>query len=616
MHDPDGAQDGAGQRQHHVPDLLEVVGPVNFRRLKQVLRNIGNEVAQHEDAEDLAARRPHDDKGRQGVEQVQVAQQDEQRHQVGNGRHHHQEQDGVPQEVGERHAQAGEEVRTAQGKEQGEQGRAGGNEKAVGHRGGDGIPGGPPVLPVHGLGQRSGRDVELLVVLHADDDHQVEGQEGENKNEPDEGMLETPERPLAGDPTRAVQRVGFASKGPVLRTHPVHVTATLGQKPSNGRKNGREWDGGQGKNEAHPDHVGGALPAGPGQDAHADGPSGQADQGLLPGRKRGPPHQQAAQLLQAQHDDGQDDTDGASRAHFLGQEGFAEHEQRGHGGLAAGAAFQPGQGQDHARILDGIYDDKHQQEIDGTHDERQLDLGELAEPVDAVNLARLVDILADALQLGQMGQHGEGAYPREAPDDARGDDQAGIAQPGRHLPFHEDAAPAKRLVEVLQNAKQAGAHDELVQVARRGFKEEGTPDQHHNQAGDDHGHHKQGAVQEVHPLALAAVDAHGHEQGRNHLHHIPSAEDEGQAEGIPELGVLEQVKVVEEAHRFGNVRPVPAVEAVEDPASRRVVLEQTDQQQGGNDEEINLPVMPDLVPSDFFRCHKQSVEKWSIGVME
>jgi hypothetical protein len=316
-----------------------------------------------------------------------------------------------------------------------------------------------------------------------------------------------------------------------------------------------------------------------------------------------PAEQQGADLLQQHDHDGQHDADRAGEAHVLLQEGLADHEQRGDGGHAARAAAHAGQGQDHARVLDGVDDHEHQQQVDGAHDQRQLDLGELGPPADAVDLARLVDLLADVLQLGQVGQHRERAHPREAPHDAGGDDQVLVAQPGRHLARHEDAAPGQLGIKADQQIEQAGAHQELVQEARGGLKEEGAPDQHHHQAGNDHGHHEQRAVEELHALAAAAVDADRHQQSGDHLDDVPAAQDQGQLERVPEVGPPHQVFVVLPAHPLRDVRPIPAEEAVDDAAGRRVVLEQRDQQQRGENEEIDLPMMLELTPFDAARRH-------------
>jgi hypothetical protein len=293
----------------------------------------------------------------------------------------------------------------------------------------------------------------------------------------------------------------------------------------------------------------------------------------------------------------------AGEAHVLVDEGLADHEQRRHGGHAAGPALQAGQGHDHAGVLDGVDDHKHQQQVDGAHDQRQLDLGERAPPAHAVDAARLIDVLADVLQLGQVGQHGERAHPREAPQDAGGDDQVLVAQPGRQLAGHEDAAPAQLPIQPGQQVEQAGVQQELVQVARRGLEEERAPDQHHHQAGDDHGDDKQRAIEKLHALAAAAMDAHGHHQGRDHLQHVPAAQHQGQLERLPEVGPAEDVAIVLPAHPLRDVRPVPPEEAVEDAAGRRVVLEQRHQQQRGEDEEVDLPVMPELTPLDAPRGH-------------
>ena len=335
----------------------------------------------------------------------------------------------------------------------------------------------------------------------------------------------------------------------------------------------------------------------------ADEEKDRADR-VLPARIHGlGVHHGVAELLEDHDDERQDDADRAGVAHLLVEERLPDHEQRGDGGLAAGAAGDAREREDHARVLDRVDDHEHEEQVDRAHDQRQLDLRELRPPRHAVDFRGLVDVLGDALQFREVREDGERADPRKAPDDARRDDQLRVAQPRGHLPGGKRAPVKDVRVEIAQDVEQAALDQELVEVAGGRLEEERAPDQDDDEAGDDHRDDEQRAVQELHALAPAAVDRDSDQQGRDHLDHVPAAEDERELERVPELGVLQQVDVVLEADRLRNVRAVPAEEAVVDPAARGVVLEQRDQDDRRDDEEIDLPVVADLAQFDGFRGH-------------
>ena len=197
---------------------------------------------------------------------------------------------------------------------------------------------------------------------------------------------------------------------------------------------------------------------------------------------------------------------------------------------------------------------------------------------------------------GRRGAGREGGEPVEGFEEGLG--EAAEVRVGQ---LARDVGPA-----VLQERHQAGPIEELVEVAGGGLEEERAPDQHRDQSGDDHRHDEQRAVEKLHLFRRAAVDADGHQQRRDHLDHVPEAEDERQLERIPEFEVLEQVDVVLEADEFGDVRSVPAEEGVEDARAGRIVLEEPDQDQRRDDEEVDLPVVPELVGLDFFGLHVKS----------
>ena len=70
-----------------------------------------------------------------------------------------------------------------------------------------------------------------------------------------------------------------------------------------------------------------------------------------------------------------------------------------------------------------------------------------------------------------------------------------------------------------------------------------------------------------------------------------------------EVGAPHQILVVLPAHPLRDVRTVPAEEAVDHAAGGRVVLEQRDQQERGENEEIDLPMVLELTPFDAARRH-------------
>ena len=74
---------------------------VNFGGFVQITGNVGNEISQYEDGKDLSRRCADENQRRQGIQQVQVSEQPEQRHKIGDERHHHQDENGVPEEIGE-----------------------------------------------------------------------------------------------------------------------------------------------------------------------------------------------------------------------------------------------------------------------------------------------------------------------------------------------------------------------------------------------------------------------------------------------------------------------------------------------------------------------------------
>lgn len=67
LEDAESGEDGAAHRNDDVRELLEVRSTVDFRRFEEVGRDIFDEVAEHIDAEDLAAGDAQDD---EGVERV------------------------------------------------------------------------------------------------------------------------------------------------------------------------------------------------------------------------------------------------------------------------------------------------------------------------------------------------------------------------------------------------------------------------------------------------------------------------------------------------------------------------------------------------------------------
>jgi hypothetical protein len=314
--------------------------------------------------------------------------------------------------------------------------------------------------------------------------------------------------------------------------------------------------------------------------------------------------QDRADLLHGHDDKGENNADGASGAHVLVDEGLAQHEERGNGGGAAGAAVHvAAERDDHAGVLERADDDEDEHEVDRADDEGGLDLGELGPPAHAVDVGGLVDVLGDVLELGEVGEHGEGTDPGEAPDDAGDDDEMGIAEPGGAGTLNEDATPMEPGVQVTEDAEKAGPIEELVEVALGGLEEKGAPDERDDQAGSDHGDDEEQPVDVLHLFTATAVDPDGDGDGRDHLEDVPQADDEGDVERLPEVGRREQVGEILQADVFGDVATVPAVEAVEDAVGGGDILEEDDEEHRRKEEEVDLPVVLDLPPADFLNTH-------------
>ena len=300
----------------------------------------------------------------------------------------------------------------------------------------------------------------------------------------------------------------------------------------------------------------------PQPDDHGSG----AHRGLLPRLQVFPIFHRGADFLQQHDDQTEDDTDRAGVAHFLVDERLAQHEQRGHVHLAARSALESGERDDHPGVDDRADDGEHQHQVNGAGDQRQFNAGEFAPPADAIDIARFVDVLADALQLREVGEDGERANPWEPPDDHRGHQQPRIAQPRRFGQAGKRVAPAHQRGEGVHHRVQVGELEKLVQVSIGRLKEKRTPDQCDDQRGN---HHRDDEQQPVHILqffAATPVNAHRDEQGHDHLKRVGDAEGEGVFKRVPEFRRRQQVDVVLPADRLGHVRPVPAKETVEDAA--------------------------------------------------
>src|SRR6201999_2436054 len=74
-----GDQPGGHQRQQDAPEAGPRAGPVDGRRLLELARHGGGEVAQHPDRDRQRERGVDEDQADQAVEQVELAEVDEQR---------------------------------------------------------------------------------------------------------------------------------------------------------------------------------------------------------------------------------------------------------------------------------------------------------------------------------------------------------------------------------------------------------------------------------------------------------------------------------------------------------------------------------------------------------
>ena len=63
-------------------------------------------------------------------------------------------------------------------------------------------------------------------------------------------------------------------------------------------------------------------------------------------------------------------------------------------------------------------------------------------------------------------------------------------------------------------------------------------------------------------------------------------------------GRLQEFDVIPKPDKLGDIRAIPAIEAVKNSARGRIILEKNDENQRRNDEEIDLPMMLDVLPAN------------------
>ena len=195
-----------GQREHDIPDDLGNAGAVDARGVLQVGRNLQEELAQQEDVEG-AAQKGRQNQRPEGVDQVQLGEDDvlrDHHHRVGQ---HQRGQQQNEQGVLARRAQAGEAVG-----HHGAGQRVADNRKEGDDQGVDGVP--PKrqrgqrldvVLPARRAGPPDGRPGEHVVLrLERGGDHPVQRRQEEQGRA---GQQQIARRQLAAAQPRDV---GFA----------------------------------------------------------------------------------------------------------------------------------------------------------------------------------------------------------------------------------------------------------------------------------------------------------------------------------------------------------------------------------------------------------------------
>ena len=195
---------------------------------------------------------------------------------------------------------------------------------------------------------------------------------------------------------------------------------------------------------------------------------------------------------------------------------------------------------------------------------------------------------------------GERTHPRKSPDHTGNQDQPRIAQPGRPGALDKNAAPAEKCVELAQQREKPGCFEELVEVALGRLEKERPPNQRDDQRRNHHRNHEEQPINVLHALAAASMNPHRHRNGWNHFNDVPKAQQQCGAEGLPKVRRLQEFDVIPKPDKFRDIRAVPAVEAVKNPACGRIVLEKNDKDQGRNNEEIDLPVVLTCFQRIFF----------------
>src|SRR5690606_21551082 len=262
-----------------------------------------------------------------------------------------------------------------------------------------------------------------------------------------------------------------------------------------------------------------------------------------------------------------------------------EHHHRDGGGVAElqalegareqvvhddlGGAERPGAGHDvdGREDLERVDHLQHEDQVGGGRQQRPGDVAEHRPAGGAVDLGRLVVLVRDVEQAGQVDDHVvAGALPDDQQDD------------GRHRPL---------LVGEPVDGGAAEQLDDLVEEADARVVQPLPHHRHRHHRGDDR--QEEGGAEDAH-AAHAGGQRHGEQQRQGHLErHAGGHEVEGVPDGVPEAPVVPQPHVVVEADGLGGgPQQQPVGEADAEDVDGGQVLEGEQDGGGGQQEQVRL----------------------------
>ena len=179
VQDGDHAEHRLGQRQRDVPVHLEDVRPVHICGIEQVVGDGGEEAAEEVDREDLPTSDVGEDQRPVGVEQAELLDPHEGRHQREDARHHEEADHGVEEDGPPWKSIAGKSESRKRGEQQDPRHRGPHHD----HRVNEVFLQLPErdrvVLEVERQGRRPEKVAHLASGLYRRDQHEIERQKGE-----------------------------------------------------------------------------------------------------------------------------------------------------------------------------------------------------------------------------------------------------------------------------------------------------------------------------------------------------------------------------------------------------------------------------------------------------